>query len=337
MNPAVSASIPSVNITDNTRIDHRMIECRIEDRFFIPATALYSDARQFAVPTFFSFLPHRVKVFCRNLLPVVVFSPLHVNEGNPHFHGNSLIITGGKLRKEPEVLSFYLTGIPDDGSLGYSLLICITGHILSFPLPCVRNVSTPEAIIIQRLAENRIEINRIVSISAAVSPASPFRRTFHPAADSMLVFHLYVLECRSPAHTARQVNLNAGVRMRRISEAEHTAMSRSRGFHFNAIICQGRTIISGRSLFRSFVICRTVSRHGSVFFSRNQPKLAGGRHGHEISQISIPAYPTHLSEGKAFYGTVLVAVTGTVITARYCLRTDLDHAEGICCSGKSFS
>ena len=265
MHLSISSRITSVYISYNTRIDHGVIEGRIEYCLFILASSFHFHSRKLTVPTCYSLFVHLVKVFLGNFAAVVAFRTVHINKRNTHLHRHFLACLRNKLRKEADVLAFHLTPAFGNDSFRHLHQIRYAHHITVSAAPSVGDVSTPKTVVPQRFTEHDIKVNGVVGLSPAVPPTTSFGCTLHPSADGMFIFYLYILSHRSTTYTPRQIYLYARLIMFRISEPKHTAMRSGCSFHFNIIVGQSHTVISNRSLFRRFIVSRAISLYGAVF------------------------------------------------------------------------
>src|SRR5690606_22416470 len=111
----------------------------------------------------------------------------------------------------------------------------------------------------------------------------------------------------------------------------------SGSLHANMIPFKINCIISSLSDLTGLVVRRTVASHTTIVLTRNGMQLTDGRHHQKISEIAVPAYSTHLREGKTFNTAMLVTIPWAVVTACNRVRAHLHHAIGCRCPRKSLS
>ena len=159
-----------------------------------------------------------------------------------------------------------------------------TNDFITLPDPIIRDIRTPESIITQRLAELRIIINGIIGTAFSITPSATVRSTLHPALNRIFIYHLHILNCRSTAHSACQVDLNTRLFIRRESKPQYSTMGCSTSLCFDLIISQLYRVISRFRSLGSFIIGRTVSFDTVIIlFTRYFQQFTGGRHDEEVS------------------------------------------------------
>ncbi len=121
-------------------------------------------------------------------------------------------------------------------SFGNPFSKVIAFNVFPVTLCSLRNISVPNAIIFKRFTEFGIEIYLIIGMSVAVSPATTFRRTFHPALDGPITNNLHILLGGSSANTASQINLNTRSFALRKRKTENSAVRCGCCFCQNMII-----------------------------------------------------------------------------------------------------
>ena len=148
----------------------------------------------------------------------VISCPLHINKGNTNFHFNVFSFLCRKFRKKAQMFTFQFLFARYYRSLRNTCQIRNTNHFITFPNPMVRNIGTPKTIINQRFTKLRIIINCIIGFSFTITPSTTIRRTFHPTLNCIIIYNFNILRGRGSSYSARQIYLDTGLIVRRISK-----------------------------------------------------------------------------------------------------------------------
>jgi len=111
-------------------------------------------------------------------------------------------------------------------------------------------------------------------------------------------------------------------------------MGQCRCFRLYLIVGKHHGVITGRCLLWSFVIPGTISTIRILQRTRKGMQFADCRYHQQISQIAIPANPTHLRKGKPLDRGMLITITWSVVTTGYRIGTDLNHTKRSRCPRK---
>ncbi len=114
-------------------------------------------------------------------------------------------------------------------------------------------------------------------------------------------------------------------------------MCGSGSFHADMIPFKINRVVPSLSNLTGLVVGRPITGQGTILLTRDGMQPTCGRHHQKISEVTVPAYSTHLREGKTFHTAMLVTIPWAVITACNRVRAHLHHAIGCCCPRKSLS
>ncbi len=322
----VAAHVFARHIAIIAGIYHGMIQRRIEYDTFVFRASGYSDFRQRFVPHGRSPFAISVKVTSAKLSPEIGLRPLHADKRDGRAHQHLLPPPSGKLGVESQVVALHQLRTLRHFCPAHHFGKFRRGHILQFAAHPLRNIGRPYTVILQRTAEARIEINRIIGFSASVAPASAIGGATHPSADSMVVHTLHTLPDGRAPYTACQINLYPGAFTLRISEPHHSAMRRGRQLGPDVIVCEMHGIVSRSRLLALLVVARTVSVLRPVGFAAVSMQRPHRRHHQEVSQITVPPYAAHLRHGKSLYRSVLKTISRPIVASGNRIRTHLCHS-----------
>ena len=232
----ITAYIASIHIRINTGINHCMIQSCIENSFLICCSPSYLHTTKFFIPQIIGFLLYLVKILRRNFLFEIISSTFHIDKGDANFHYNFFSFLRRKFRIKSQMLAFQLFHPLYNRSFRNTCQIRYTHDFIAFPHPIIRNICTPKAIINQRFIELCIVVDGISGISVAISPATAFRRTLHPALNSIVIYHLDILGRRCSPYSTCQIYLNTGLLIGGINKTQYAASRCCTRFYFDFII-----------------------------------------------------------------------------------------------------
>ena len=263
----------------------------------------------------------------------VLARSLQIDKGDTRLDQNLFVRIRCILCKETEMIAFLLGDVSRHFRLRRRLVEClalqpIDNQTFAVLEQRIGNINAPGTGTDDGLGELRPEINRVAHMSLAVSPASTSGWALHPTFDRMRINDLHKLASGSSTNSTRQIDLDARVFRFWEGEAHETRVWRSGQFGANAVLIQRDGVVSTLRHLARMTVTRTPTLAGAIRPSSHCLEFSRSWHGEQIAKVPVPSDSTHVCEAESLDGRVLIRIPWRIVTAGYCVRTQLHHAKG---------